>query len=82
MVFQCDFIVLNDLFLSPPDIWQRLTVFVIIVPSFQNGLVTTTFVLPSFPLHIMCFVVHGLPHRWSMSGTVGGILLFDNLAWN
>ena len=39
--------------------------------------VTTTFVLTGFPQHIMCFVVHGLPHRWSMSGTMGEILFGD-----
>ena len=57
MIFRCDFIVLNDLFLSPPNIWQRLTVFVIIVSSSQNVFfVSTTFVLAGFPQHIMCFV--------------------------
>ena len=34
-----------------------------------------------FPQHIMCFEVLGLPHRWSMSGTVGRIL-FDDVARN
>ena len=58
MIFQCYCVILNDLFLSPLNIWQRLTVSVIIVPSFQNGFVTTTFVLSGFPQHIMCFVVH------------------------
>ena len=35
--------------------------------------------LAGFPQHIMRFVVHALPHRWSMSGTVDRIL-FDNAA--
>ena len=79
IIFQCNYVILFDLLLRPPDIWQRLAVFVIIVPSFQNGFVTTTFVLSGFPQHIMCFVVRGLPQRWSMSGTVGRIL-FDDVA--
>ena len=38
---------------------------------------TTTFELAGFPQHILCFVVHALPHGWSMSGCVGRILLDD-----
>ena len=36
VVFQCKFVILNNLFLSPPNIWQRLAVFLIIVTSMQN----------------------------------------------
>ena len=36
VIFQCDGIILNDLFHSPPDIRQRLAVFVIIVSSVQS----------------------------------------------
>ena len=37
MVFQCDFIVLNDRFLSPPNIRQRFAVFIVVMPPFQNS---------------------------------------------
>ena len=74
MVFQCDFIVLNDTFLSPPSIWQRFAVFVIVIPTVQNVPVTI-FVLVAFLQLFMCIVKHAPPHRWSMSGSMGRILL-------
>ena len=46
-------------------------------PSFQNNVTITILVVSGFPQHIMCFVVHGLPHRWSMSGTVERTLCED-----
>ena len=65
---------MNGLFLSPPNILQRLAVLVIVTPSVQVPV--TFFVLAGFLQHFMCFKSHALPHRWSMSGSMGRIL-FD-----
>ena len=73
MIFQCASSVSQS-----TQYLTRLVVFVNIVPSFQNGFVTTTFMLAGFPQHIMCFVVHTLSHRWSMAPRVG--FFFDNVA--
>ena len=32
------------------------------------------FVLAGFLQHFMCFAIHALPHRWSMSGSTGRVL--------
>ena len=36
MVFQYDFIVLNDTFLSPHNIRRRFAVFIVVISPFQN----------------------------------------------
>ena len=74
MIFQCKCVILKNLFFGPSNIWQRLAVLLIFLPSFQNSFTTTILVAAGFPQHTMSIEAHGLPHRWSMSGTVGWFL--------
>ena len=81
VVSQCKFVILNNLLPSPPNFWQRLAVFVVLVPSFQNGFVPTMHGLASFQRHLLGFVVHSLPFGSSMFGTTV-MVLFDDVTWN
>ena len=81
VVFQCKFVILNNLLFSPPNFWQRLAVCVVLVPSFQNGVVPTMLGLASFLQHLRGFVVHSLPFGSSMFGTTGKVLSED-VTWN
>ena len=76
--FQCKFVILNTLLISPLKIWQKLSVFVIIVTSMQNIFLNTTVVLPGFLQHFIWLVIHALPQTCSMSGSVGWFF-FDNV---
>ena len=80
-IFQCKFVILNNLLFSPPKFWQRVAVFVIVVPSFHNGFVSTMLGLTSFLQHLFGFVVYLLPYRSSMFGTTSEVLL-DDVTWN
>ena len=63
------------LYLPPStQVRQRFAVFVFIVPSVHSICVN---VLVSILQHFVCFVVHVLPHRWSMSGSMSWILFND-----
>ena len=66
---------------SPPPIFERVAVFVIVVPSFQDGFVPTMLGLASFLQHVLGFVVHSVPLGSSMFGTTGYVL-FDDVTWN
>ena len=65
----------------PPNIRQRLAVFVILVPSFPNGFVTTMLWLASFLQHLLGVVAHSLPFGSSMFDAMGEVL-FDDVTWN
>ena len=54
------------------NIWERLAVLVVLVPSFQNCFVPTILELASFLQRPLGFVVQSLPLGNSMFGTTGG----------
>ena len=60
MILQCNCVIVLNLFFGPPNIWQRLSVFVILVPSFHNSSTITILVFAGFPQHICAlkYMVH------------------------
>ena len=62
---------------SHPTSDKDMRYFVIVVPSFQNGVVTTMLGSASFLQHLLGLAVHSFPFGGSMFGTMGEILFDD-----
>ena len=78
---QCKFVTQNNLLLSPPICCQKVAVFVIVVPSIQDGFVPTMPGSASFLEQVLGFVVHSLSLGRSMFGTTEKVLS-DDITWN
>ena len=82
MIFQCNCVILFNLFFSPPNTWQRLSVLVVFVPSFQNKFYSYHFCCFGFSstyyvLWSTCFAAQ-MVHVWLH----GKRILIDDVARN
>ena len=79
MILQGNSAMWHCVLLGPSNIWQRLSVFVVIMSSCKYGYMASVLFLTSFLQHLFSLVVHSLAFRSSIFGTATAILL-NNIA--
>ena len=79
MIFQGNSVKKHDVLLSPSNLWQRISVLVVAVPSRMNGWVFSMFLLTRFVWLFFRLVKNSLSFRRSMSGAAL-VSLLENIA--